>query len=133
MRHVVFLFILFVLLFVINGCKQKEIIVDNVRTEYINRNDSFFIHDSIFVRDSIVLCTRGESVFVDRWHTRFKTFNVYQTHNDTVLKCDTIRQAPEIVYRDKDLPWYIETLASLGAIFILLVCIIIILFFSRKI
>lgn len=58
--------------------------VESVRTEYQDRylKDSIYLHDSVYIRD------RGDSIFVDRWHTRY----IDRLRVDSFLRIDTIRE-----------------------------------------
>ena len=66
------------------GCKTIEYVeVPKVEKEYISIIDSIYFleKDSIYIRD------KGDTVFVAKWHTRYK--EVIRT--DTILKSDSIR------------------------------------------
>lgn len=66
------------LLFLLCSCKQVEYVtVEKVRvdTTYVNKvqKDSVWMHDSVYVKE------KGDSVWVERWHTRFVTKEVHDT------------------------------------------------------
>lgn len=53
------------------GCSHTQYIpIETVRTERVVEHDSVFIE--IVKNDSIVITERGDTVFVDRWHTQYK-------------------------------------------------------------
>lgn len=91
------------------GCtKTVYIPQETVRTEYQDRylRDSIYLHDSVYVRD------RGDSVFVDRWHTRY----IDRLRVDSFLRTDTIREpypVEKIVYVNKT-AWYQDVLIWIG-------------------
>ena len=63
------------------GCKAKEVVtVERVRTDtllwYSNIRDSVVVKDSVYIRDG------GDTVVVERWHTRWRERVV----KDTVYK-----------------------------------------------
>ena len=70
------------------GCKTREHIVtiETVRTDttYITRHerDSIYLHDSTYVRE------RGDTLYIERWHTawrdRVRTDTVRVSHTDSV-------------------------------------------------
>lgn len=60
------------------GCRTtKYVPVENVRTEYKDRvvtvhdtvRDSVLRHNDVYRHDSMAVMMRGDTVFVDRWHT----------------------------------------------------------------
>lgn len=69
------------------GCKAKEVVtVERVRTDtllwYSNIRDSVVVKDSVYIRDG------GDTVVVERWHTRWRervmTDTVYKSRVDSV-------------------------------------------------
>lgn len=92
---VIILSLLMGLLFTVSSCKTKEYIevpveVEKVRTEYIHKLDSVYLHDSI----STYIVQKGDTVFVDRY--KYKIKEVYKT--DTIHRVDSI---PKIVTVNK--------------------------------
>ena len=90
MRHVV-LFFLFVLL---AGCKQTEYVtVEKVRTDttYVTK----WQRDSVWLHDSIRVTEKGDTVRIDRWHTKY----VEKVTHDTLYQAthDTIPQPYPVV------------------------------------
>lgn len=66
------------LLFLLCSCKQVEYVtVEKVRvdTTYVNKvqKDSVWMHDSVYVKE------KGDSVWVERWHTRYVTKEFHDT------------------------------------------------------
>ena len=92
---VIILSLLMGLLFTVSSCKTKEYIevpveVEKVKTEYIHKLDSVYLHDSI----STYIVQKGDTVFVDRY--KYKIKEVYKT--DTIHRVDSI---PKIVTVNK--------------------------------
>lgn len=76
---------LLLMVILLSGCRPTQIIADNnteTRDTVIQIRHS---RDSIFVRDSILVKTANDTVFVDRWHERFryliKRDTIYQTRD----------------------------------------------------
>lgn len=65
------------------GCKQTEY-VPVTHTEYVTRVQRDTLRDSIYVRDSIKVAQRGDTLTVERWHT------VYKDRWRTLVKADTV-------------------------------------------
>lgn len=102
----------------LSGCRTKiqYIPIESIRTEYQDRylRDSIYLHDSVYVRD------QGDSVFVDRWHTRY----IDRLRVDSFFRTDTIHEpypVEKIVYINKT-AWYQDALiwVGLGALAVLI-------------
>lgn len=67
------------------GCRSVELVpyaVETVRTEWRDRlvRDSVVLHDSVHVKE------RGDTVWMERWHTVYRDRTVL----DTVVRTDSI-------------------------------------------
>jgi hypothetical protein len=96
-RIILLLFAVFVFI----GCKTVYVPVDRVHTEYRDR----LRRDSIYVKDSVYILERGDTVFFDRWHTEY----VDRLRVDTVARVDSIRvpyPVEKIVTVEKELSWW---------------------------
>lgn len=116
------------LIMIISSCKTTtkvvEIPVETIKKEYIN---SIKI-DSVYVRDSIDRWQKGDTLYITKWHTKFKYINKV----DTIVKTDSI---PKIVTVEKKVEvnhiyWWQNTLMWAGGI--LSICIIISLIHNFK-
>jgi len=70
-------------LLMLSGCKSQQPIVS------VPKNDSTAIHrhterDSVYIHDSVYVREKGDTVYCDRWHTRYKAYTVQVT--DTLYK-----------------------------------------------
>lgn len=101
---------IFAVLLLAASC-TKTIYVPQTRTEYRDRErvDSLFIHDSVFVRETV----KGDTVYRDRdrWHIEYHDREIH----DTIVIRDSIPvpqpSEPEIVYRT---PKGVKVLAAIG-------------------
>ena len=57
--------------------------------EYRNKE----IRDSIYMRDSIYLAIKGDTVLLEKWHTKY----VEKLRVDTLVKCDSVPMPYEVV------------------------------------
>lgn len=95
------------------GCKQTEyipVIEHKTDTMYISKvqRDSIYLHDSTFIQ------LKGDTIFFEKWHTKYIE---KLTHDTTyVATHDTIPQPYEVVKVEKEryTPWLIKLLAWLG-------------------
>lgn len=110
------------LLFFLSGCSRKIYVPTetvSVRTDTLRLVQTRL--DSVFVHDSITLVQRGDTVFSERWHIRYRD----RVHVDTVIRArvDTqfIKEAYPVevekrVEVAKPLRWWQKTLMWFGGI-----------------
>lgn len=85
---------LFVVLtaFLLIGCVSTRYVpVETVRTEYITKSDTFIKHDSIMHKDSVFVHQKGDTLWLEKWHTRYVERLQKTIVTDTMIQCDTIR------------------------------------------
>lgn len=99
-----FMFFLFVLS-LIAGCKSHErvVVVETVRADTLrlsrNIRDSVWLHDSIYIRD------KGDTMFIERWHTRWRDRTIHDT--TYVSKTDSVPVPyPVEVKVPRELSWW---------------------------
>lgn len=107
------------LLLTLAGCKTQERIVTvyKVRTDttYITKQlrDSIWLHDSIYMRD------RGDTILIERWHTRYQERQVHDTLYQS--RVDSIPVPyPVTEYVEKKLNWWQKTRMHCGEAFLAL-------------
>ena len=82
-RSVILLFVIAVL---VAGCKTQYVSVPEFHTDtlwqYLSLRDSVYLHDSTIVKE------RGDTVVIERWHTRwhdrFITDTIYRSRRDSI-------------------------------------------------
>lgn len=85
-------FFLVLTAFLLMGCVSTRYVpVETVRTEYITKSDTFIKHDSIMHKDSVFVHQKGDTVWLEKWHTRYIERLQKQIVTDTMIQCDTIR------------------------------------------
>ena len=99
-----FMFFLF-MLSLIAGCKSHErvVVVETVRADTLrlsrNIRDSVWLHDSIYIRD------KGDTMWIERWHTRWRDRTVHDT--TYVSKTDSVPVPyPVEVEVPRELSWW---------------------------
>ena len=125
MKKLVFIMLAILIL---SACKTTtkivEVPVEVVKKEYIHDTKI----DSVYIRDSIDRWQKGDTLYITKWHTKFKYINKV----DTLVKIDSI---PKIVSVVKEVEvnhiyWWQKTLMWVGGI--LSICIIISLIHKLK-
>lgn len=69
----------------------KYIPVETVRTEYKTVTDSFIQKDSIFLKDSVFIHSKGDTVWYEKWHTKFIDRVREVVRTDSFIKRDSIQ------------------------------------------
>ena len=72
------------------GCSPRVVTVPEVHTEYIVRSDTFIKRDSIVRNDSVIIRVQGDTVMVERWHTKMVDRWRDRVVRDTVIRCDSV-------------------------------------------
>lgn len=67
-RKVIIIVVLMFILTVLSGCKTVYVPVDRVHTEYRDRIQQ----DSIYIRDSVYVREKGDTVWFTRWRVEFR-------------------------------------------------------------
>lgn len=94
--------------------KLVEVPVEVIKKEYIHDTRI----DSVYIKDSIDRWQKGDTLYITKWHTKYKYINKV----DTILKTDTI---PKVVPVEKEVEvnhiyWWQKTLMWLGGIMTML-------------
>ena len=94
------IFIIFSLVFccILAGCRTAKELqnTSNVETR-IEYRDKYH-RDSIYIRDSVIIHEKGDTVFKDRWRTEWKDRIIHDTvnHTDTVyIEKEVFRERTE--------------------------------------
>lgn len=93
---------LLLMVVVLSGCRPTQIITDNNTATHDTIVQIRHSRDSVFVRDSVLVKTTNDTVFVDRWHERvrflMKSDTVWQTRDsvryEVVTKTVTVSKTP---------------------------------------
>lgn len=124
MRNLVFIAIIIFLLSACSSTKFVEVPVEVIKKEYIHDTRI----DSVYIKDSIDKWQKGDTLYITKWHTKYK----YIINTDTILKTDTITKVVTVVEEKKveinKLKWYQSALMWVGGI----VSLIIIFILGRK-
>ena len=113
------------------GCKTKErvVTVEKVRndTTYITKHQ----RDSVWLHDSIHVTEKGDTIRIERWHTKY----VEKATHDTLYQAthDTIPQPyPVEKLVERDLSWWQQTRIHLGEALLALAGIAVVVFVVRR-
>ena len=102
----------------LSACKTTtkivEVPVEVVKKEYIHDTKI----DSIYIRDSIDRWQKGDTLYITKWHTKFKYINKV----DTIVKIDSI---PKIVPVVKEVEvnhiyWWQKSLMYIGVLVVII-------------
>ena len=74
-----------------SGCKSKQYItVPEYHTEYIVRTDTFAKQDSVYLKDSVFVYQRGDTIYHTKFTYRDRYHNIYKVKLDTIIKRDSV-------------------------------------------
>lgn len=98
----------------LTGCKTKERLVEVVRVDSTIVSHNY--RDSIYVHDSIYITERGDTVRIEKWHTRWRDRVIHDTcytsHTDSVPV-----PYPVIQEVQRQVTWWEHTLVYSGIVF----------------
>lgn len=81
-----------IFLLLLSGCKSVQYVpVEKVKTEYVSKTDTFIQKDFVYLKDSIFVESKNDTVVIHKWHTSFKDRFIEKTITDTVIKVDSIQ------------------------------------------
>lgn len=89
----------------VQDCIPETIVRDSIRTEY--KHDSTYIYQ----RDSIFIKEKADTVFVNKYVTRYK--DVLKIERDTIWQENKVVEVKEVRY----VPTHIKVFAWIGAFF----------------
>ena len=94
-----------------------EVPVEVIKKEYIYDTKI----DSVYIRDSVDRWQKGDTLYITKWHTKFKYINKV----DTLIKTDSI---PNILLVEKEVEvnhiyWWQKTLMWVGGILLIYIII----------
>ena len=125
MRNLLFVL---VLLFFVSCTKTLYVPVENTKIEY--QDKIVESRDSIYLKDSVIIFIKGDTVFKDRYKTKL----VYKERIDTFtyIKVDTISK-PVIIEKEKKIGFVQQTINYISYFaFIILIGILIFYFIKSK-
>lgn len=106
-------------------------------TKYVEvpvvHNDTTIItkhqRDSIWMHDSVMVSEKGDTVRIEKWHTKYVEKQVHDT--TYIAKVDTIREVftNEV---EKPLTWWQQTKMHIGAIALYLLALFVIIWVAKR-
>lgn len=82
------------ILSVLYGCATPKVVtIEKVKTEEHTILD--YAHDTLIIKDSIYVREKGDTVFVDRWHTRDRVIETCRV--DSFVSVDSIPYPVEVI------------------------------------
>ena len=126
MKHINFCLVILVAV-LMAGCKTKErvVTVERVRTDttYITKHQ----RDSVWLHDSIHVTEKGDTIRIERWHTKY----IEKATHDTLYqhKTDSV-PVPYPVEKlvERELTWWQQTRMHLGEALLALAGIAVVVF-----
>ena len=130
MKHINLCLVILVVV-LMAGCKTKErvVTVEKVRndTTYITKHQ----RDSVWLHDSIHVTEKGDTIRIERWHTKY----IEKATHDTLYQAthDTIPQPyPVEKLVERELTWWQQTRMHLGEALLAIAGIAVVVFVVRR-
>ena len=84
-------FVIILLMLLFTSCKSvKYVPVVEHHTEYVTKTDTFIQRDSVFQHDSVFIHMKGDTVWYEKWHTRYIDRWHERIVSDTIMRADSI-------------------------------------------
>ena len=88
----IMVFLAFALNFIVSSCGTvKYVPVETVKTEYVNKTDTFIQKDSVFCRDSVYVEKKGDTVTVNKVRYVYKDKWKEVVKVDSFIKTDSVQ------------------------------------------
>ena len=114
----------------LTACSSTKVVtVERVRTDTVKtvRN----VRDSIYMHDSIRVTEKGDTVTIERWHTRYKDRllldTIYESRTDSVPVPYPVEKLVE-----RQLSWWQHTQMYAGDVLIFAVLIFVVIRYVKK-
>ena len=120
MKKLIFIMLAILMLSACNTTtKIVEVPVEVVKKEYIHDTKI----DSVYIRDSVDRWQKGDTLYITKWHTKFKYINKVYTiiKTDSIPKIESVEKKVEVNH----IYWWQKLLMWLGGITIVLLIIVI--------
>ena len=78
---------------VLGGCKTKYVSVPEIHTEYITRVDTTVRRDSVYLKDSVYVERKGDTMYINKTVYRDRFHHIYKVKTDTIVKRDSVNVA----------------------------------------
>lgn len=75
------------------GCRTTRTVqaTQTIQSTQTVRRDTVLWRDTVWVKDSVAVWMQGDTVFKERWRTKYADRYVYKVLQDTMIKTDTVR------------------------------------------
>ena len=57
---------------------------------YVNKTDTFLSKDSVWLHDSVYIHAKGDTIYFEKWHTKFRDRIEYKVRIDSFIKKDSV-------------------------------------------
>ena len=103
------------------ACRSMQTVTETNANHVANNNqrDSIYLHDSIFVR------IRADTVYLEKWHTRWRDRETVKT--DTITLTETKTETVEKPY----VPSFYKYCAAFAILFVLFLLVRLVLYIKR--
>lgn len=106
--------------------KYVEVPVEHI--VYVNKTDTMLKTDSVYCHDSVYIHSKGDTVYFEKWHTKYRDRIEYKVKTDSFIKVDSVAVPYPV---EKKLSKWEKVKMDFGGYMIVLIVIFIIAFLVR--
>ena len=90
-RCYLFIIVALIVCLLLFGCKTQYVPVETIRTVTVTKTDSFIEKDSVFCHDSVFVQSKGDTLLVEKWHTKYVDRWRDKVRIDSFIKVDSVQ------------------------------------------
>jgi hypothetical protein len=90
-RCYLFIVVALIVCLLLFGCKTQYVPVETIRTVTVTKTDSFIEKDSVFCHDSVFVQAKGDTLLVEKWHTKYVDRWRDKVRIDSFIKVDSVQ------------------------------------------
>lgn len=90
-RCYLFIIVALIVCLLLFGCKTQYVPVETIRTVTVTKTDSFIEKDSVFCHDSVFVQAKGDTLLVEKWHTKYVDRWRDKVRIDSFIKIDSVQ------------------------------------------
>lgn len=109
-----------------SSIKYVEVPVEHI--VYVNKTDTMLKMDSVYCHDSVYIHSKGDTVYFEKWHTKYRDRIEYKVKTDSFIKVDSVAVPYPV---EKKLSKWEQVKMDFGGYMIVLIVIFIIAFLVR--
>lgn len=110
------------------GCKTHYVPMPTTQKEFVYHEKINEVHDSVYLHDSVYCAFLGDTMYIERWNTKYIQKLQYINTTDTICKVDSVAVPYEVVkYHTPRFNWVV-----MGIELLLLILLAVFVYYKKK-